>query len=679
MKYKFKPIKQFLAVITLLLAFSSCEEFLDRQPLDQVTPDSYFRTEADLEAYSIASYSFPSHGTGWGVGEIVGGDHHTDNAATTEPSYQYWAKGEWRTSENDGNYSFNQIYNANYFFHKVLPLWQSGEISGNENNIDHYIGEMYVVRAWVYFSKLKTFGDFPIVEEILPDTKEALIEASKRRPRNEVARFILEDLDKAIPLLNDEMGGNRRVTKKTAQLIKSRVALYEASWLTYHKGTAHVPGGNGWPGATAEYNKDFKINIDAEIDFFLTEAMEAADDVASVVELTPNSGVFEPLNGDAHSGWNPYFEMFALNDMSRNKEILMWREYSTNLNLMHSVTTYIKDGGNTGITKSLIDSYLMSDGLPIYASNDYKGDVTIQDVKDGRDHRLQLFIFDEKSRRLMDTHTQPTSETSNLFNSPRIIENTLNRDVTGYRQRKFYSYDPAQTPLGTGLSNDYGSISFRGVEAYLNYIEACYMKNGSLDSKAVSYWRAIRNRAGVDPDFQKTIVATDLTKENDWAVYSAGKLVDPTLYNIRRERRCEFISENMRWDDLKRWRSLDQVKDYVIEGFNLWDEAYDSDQYKTVESDGTVKSRLVRPEDAIILNETPNVSSDNNSKYLRPYQIIQEQNLVFNGYNWSKANYLSPLPIYQIKMTSVNSDDPSTSPLYQNPYWPTESHMGAIE
>ena len=97
-------------------------------------------------------------------------------------------------------------------------------------------------------------------------------------------------------------------------------------------------------------------------------------------------------------------------------------------------------------------------------------------------------------------------------------------------------------------------------------MEACYEKTGSLDAKAQKYWKALRTRAGVDDDYAKTIAATDLSKENDLAVYSGSKMVDVTLYNIRRERRCEFIGEGMRWDDLKRWRSWDQLltKPYII-------------------------------------------------------------------------------------------------------------------
>lgn len=55
--------------------------------------------------------------------------------------------------------------------------------------------------------------------------------------------------------------------------------------------------------------------------------------------------------------------------------------------------------------------------------------------------------------------------------------------------------------------------------------------------------RAVRERAGVDPDFTKTINATDLSQETDWGKYSGGQVVDATLLNIRRERRCEFIGE----------------------------------------------------------------------------------------------------------------------------------------
>lgn len=46
------------------------------------------------------------------------------------------------------------------------------------------------------------------------------------------------------------------------------------------------------------------------------------------------------------------------------------------------------------------------------------------------------------------------------------------------------NYD--QKYLGNGLCYT-GALIFRGTEALLNYIEACYEKNGSLDNIAQSY------------------------------------------------------------------------------------------------------------------------------------------------------------------------------------------------
>ncbi len=56
--------------------------------------------------------------------------------------------------------------------------------------------------------------------------------------------------------------------------------------------------------------------------------------------------------------------------------------------------------------------------------------------------------------------------------------------------------------------------------------------------------------------------------------YSHGQLVDATTYNIRRERRDEFIGEASRWEDLIRWRACDQVNGYQIEGMKYWGTVY---------------------------------------------------------------------------------------------------------
>lgn len=655
-----------IAFIGTAIVATGCSDFLERDPLDKVAPKQYLNSEADLASFPIAYYGgvFPTHG-GWNTGLGIR-DNNTDNQATSNANYNLYVPG-FRTVPQNGSLGFEFIRGFNFFLQEVLPKWKAGEITGQKNMVEHYIGEVYMLRAMVYFDKLQTYGDFPIVKDVLVDQHDVLVDAAKRSPRNVVARQIISDLDSAIMLMQNNVSNKTRLTKNAALLAKSRVALYEASYLTYHRGTPRVPGEAGWPGAKMEYNKGFSINLDQEINYFLTQAMDASKTLADAIELAANTGVVNPPSKAEHTGWNPYFDLFSARNMGAFPEILFWRQYNLSLNITHGVSIYVKRGGNTGLTKGFVESFLMKNGLPIYyPSSGYHGDVKIKNVKKDRDERLQLFMFDEDD-------PVTIKKDDDFFGVPKIINLAEVRDVTGYRSRKFLSYDPTEAP-GSDLTCTAGCPIFRVAEAYLNYIEASYMKNKSIDGTAAKYWKALRQRAGVDVDFNKTIAATDMAKEakGDWGAYSGGKLVDPTLYNIRRERRCEFVSEGLRYADLIRWRAMDQVKNYIIEGFNLWDEAYKDPEYEEQKAGESTSAGL--KDDG---SSEANVSSKNLSKYLRPYQIINlSTNQVFNGYNWSEANYLAPIPYRQMQLASPD-ENAKTSNLYQNPYWPVAPNAKA--
>jgi hypothetical protein len=239
---------------------------------------------------------------------------------------------------------------------------------------------------------------------------------------------------------------------------------------------------------------------------------------------------------------------------------------------------------------------------------------------------------------------------------------------TGYALRKGGTFDRALCE-NTRCYN--AAACFRATEALLNYIEAQYMLTGSLSGKALEYWKIIREKAGftgaaIDP--QTTIAATDMSKETlDWGAYTAGQLLsDATLYNIRRERRCELMAEGLRWMDLIRWRSLDQMKteSYHVEGFHLWNSDMTS-WYSLSASNYNGSSNAT-------------VSSPDLSEYLRIYQKnMTSGNLYKDGYTWRMAHYLQPLPINQFLLTASDHASIDKSPLYQNPYWPTEASQPA--
>lgn len=196
-------IKNTVASVAMLftsVVLTSCNDFLDCEPLDKITPDAYFNSESDLAAYSIQQYKFPSY-LNFDI-SLVKTDNNSDDQAATDASTALWVPGEKRTPADKGAWDFTEIRKANYFFQQVLPKYEAGSIKGDGVMIKHYIGEMYFLRAYQYFNKLVSLGDFPIVTEVLPDETEVLKEESKRQPRNKVARFIIEDLDRAIELMS---------------------------------------------------------------------------------------------------------------------------------------------------------------------------------------------------------------------------------------------------------------------------------------------------------------------------------------------------------------------------------------------------------------------------------------------------------------------------------------------
>ena len=116
---------------------------------------------------SIQQYKFPSY-LNFDI-SLVKTDNNSDDQAATDASTALWVPGEKRTPADKGAWDFTEIRKANYFFQQVLPKYEAGSIKGDGVMIKHYIGEMYVNRAYSYFQLFTKFGDLPIVTTALPD------------------------------------------------------------------------------------------------------------------------------------------------------------------------------------------------------------------------------------------------------------------------------------------------------------------------------------------------------------------------------------------------------------------------------------------------------------------------------------------------------------------------------
>ncbi len=106
-----------IKIVVFLLAavsFVACDDFLDREPLSDITPTVYFRQEGDLQAYVMKLYNFPTHG-GYNLGTFTR-DNNTDNQASYGASVR-WLPGEWKVKTGEalgkGDWDFVRIRTIN--------------------------------------------------------------------------------------------------------------------------------------------------------------------------------------------------------------------------------------------------------------------------------------------------------------------------------------------------------------------------------------------------------------------------------------------------------------------------------------------------------------------------------------------------------------------------------------
>ncbi|MBR5918721.1 MAG: RagB/SusD family nutrient uptake outer membrane protein [Prevotella sp.] len=629
-------MKKYIYILSTicLMGMTSCDSFLEREPLDFGNEETYFKTADDLKIFVNDIYSIlPKNVQLWGG--LYSEDITSDNQCAVGAQSLFY-KGDKKTvAVGNSQWNFSNLRTINYYINKTESKIADGTINGEDAMVKHYLGEGYFFRAWDYFRLLRNFGDVPIVKEMVPDNQAVLTEKSKRAPRNEVARFILEDLDKAAGMLQQNAPESGRITRDAALALKSRVALYEGTWEKYHAGTCFVPGNAKWPGNSTWPNYQFPSgSAENEVNFFLEEAIKAAQIVADSRSLDADyAGMF--TNGDA----------FADND-----EVILARYYKKGV-IVHSCSAYLKGGGGCNLTRAAVNTYLMANGLPIYAENSgYQGDRTSWHEVQGRDNRLVQTIrpagFIKETKMVDGKNVNDTI----YYYKPNIgLSNAWEKATTGYELEKWVSKDEAQRKQDQCTT---AVPLLRAAECYLDYIEAYYERYGNLGGNCDRYWKALRQRAGVDADYNKSIAATDLEqeKDNDLAVWSRGQKVDKTLYNIRRERRCELMAEGLRLNDLKRWRTLDNMIDYQPEGINFWEEVFN--MYSAKERDENM------------------VSQKSVSTYVRPLQI-NATSAAYSGYTFPKQHYLEPIPISEFLLTGAG--DASKSPLYQNPGWPRDA------
>ena len=318
--------------LSAAIACISCEDMLDYQPKDRLSPDTYFKTETDCELWTNNYYTvFPSaEGIYSEPYDVIVRDVLADEIS-----------GVRKPMPTDGNWNWEKLREMNFF------LSRASQVEDESVRLE-YEGLTRFFRAYFYFEKVKRYGDVPWVDRPLGSDEEELYKG--RDSRELVMEKVMEDVDFAIANL-PEVQNVYRVTRWTARALKSRIALFEGTFRKYH-------GLDGY-------------------EEFLQACVNASEPF-----LTGPYSIYT-------SGSTPYQDLFTSQDAIET-EIILARAYTSAISGMtHDVNGHLTGAtmGRPGMTRNVVNMYLMRDGSRYTDQENYATKTFVEECKN-RDLRM---------------------------------------------------------------------------------------------------------------------------------------------------------------------------------------------------------------------------------------------------------------------------------------------------
>ena len=491
-------VKYILLGVTLAGLITSCD-VTDKSPIDSFTDKSYWTKVSDLEYYTTGLYDKLDQPS-------VEKDNVSDNCVVTNPDSYLFNEKVIPATTKDTKWDWTQIRACNFFMQRY------SSVEGSESEINPYVAEVRCFRALDYFDKIKAYGDVPWYEKDLQtsDTEELY---KKRDSRDYVLGKMIEDLEFAIQWLPDYgQAVSGRLTKDAARTQLARVCLYYGTYKKYHNES-------GSPSSE--------------------ELLQKAVDITNTIMATGNYAIVK--GSDAGCGQMPfegyplsYSNQFIQEDLTSNKECILARIYLDGV-LMHQTARQAGSLG-TGLSKDFVESFLCKDGKPISISDQYKGDATLDDEFTDRDPRMYQIIDN-------------THKPYQVVNGERQVNLYPNCDgssaVTGYPCVKYRSPLLLQAEAN---HTTYDWFVYRYAEVLLINAEANAELGKCTQDVLDKTINQLRDRVEMA---HLTVNPVADPKAIDY-----GYSVSPLIYEIRRERRIELISEGFRLDDLKRWNAM---------------------------------------------------------------------------------------------------------------------------
>ena len=431
------------ALVVSALAFTSCEDFFDTSSKKDLNTETAYSNLESAEMALVGCYD------GWAdANEILYLDCGSDFG------YNNFQWESWKTIGNGSMSAANEVYNlysfsmirrCNTFLENIDKVEFSDESVKND-----MIGQVRTIRAYQYFDKNWWYGGVPIIENY-ETAEEAQV---ARNTEEEVKQFIYDELDAAIPLLNETPKSRGYIAKGTALAIKMRSALYYG-----------------------DYER-------------AKEAAQAIMDLKQY-ELDPD-----------------YANIFTVAGQG-SKEIIASVQYIENLKTLYTIGQMYPnaDGGWSSIvpTQNLVDTYEMDNGLTKEEAGDYYDPAHPFAHRDPRMAMTIIFPGQDWNGRIFNTLDKQ------IVNAATGAEETngdypANADNASKTALSWNKYLGPKSQYADMWSTNACPIVFRYAEVLLTYAEAENELNGP-SAKVYDLLNQIRNRVGM-PDVDQSKYGT---------------------------------------------------------------------------------------------------------------------------------------------------------------------------
>ena len=494
MKIMIKFNKRIVKIIGVLFlnvlvfaGLSSCEDFLDKAPLDKISDASVWQDVALMNAYVVQTYS-----------EVR--SPYSDNmyySVTSDESFARERTGAFTVQQGNmspsdlgymsyawANY-YKNVTRGNIFLSNVEGKDLSGFSAADQAKISILIGEMKFHRAYAYFRLGSLFGGVPLV------TEPFSLDDDFKLPRDsydDVMNFVVAELTEAANLLplSRSSSDRGRLTKGAALGIKARALLYMASPLNN------------------------PTNVQSK--------WQAAADAAK-----------EVINLRLYSLYPDYGKLFR-EEANFNSEVIWERVIQNSLIGLAGVERNFYPNGFGGYavcvpSQKQVEAYETLNGLSINDDPSYDFNKFWLN-RDPRFYATILYDGAPFRGRAVETF-MPNGQDS--FGSATM---GWNSSYTGYYTRKSVQEFIVGTPGGSsGLTSSPNWPYLRYAEILLIYAEATY--NLGIEDSARLYINKVRSRTGVKMPAVTdagTALMTRIKRERQVELY----LEEHRFFDIRR-------------------------------------------------------------------------------------------------------------------------------------------------